>query len=98
VHSTIAAVLVEVSPEQRTLVLRGMWTVATATGTEAPSDADRAALVAANTFVFRATELLDDWYRPSAEAVRAACSGRYRRGDADAPARAGGHAPRPARS
>jgi hypothetical protein len=52
-------VLVEVSPEQRTLVLRGMWTVATAAGTEAPSDADRAALVAANTFVFRNTDALD---------------------------------------
>jgi hypothetical protein len=52
-------VLVEVSPEQRTLVLRAMWVVATAAGTETPTDTDRAALMAANTFVFRNADALE---------------------------------------
>jgi hypothetical protein len=36
-----------------------MWSVATAAGAEPPTDADRAALVAANTFVFRNADTFD---------------------------------------
>ena len=51
--------LVEVSPEQRDRVLQAMWSVATAAGAEPATDADRAALVAANTFVFRNVDAVD---------------------------------------
>jgi hypothetical protein len=36
-----------------------MWSVATAGGAETPTDADRAAVVAANTFVFRGADAVD---------------------------------------
>ena len=51
--------LVETSAAQTDAILRAMRQVATANGAETLTDADRAALVAANTYVFRQNELLD---------------------------------------
>jgi hypothetical protein len=54
-----AAVLVSATPAQRDLILRAMREVATGDDREAITDADRAALVAANTYVFRNPEPID---------------------------------------
>jgi hypothetical protein len=53
------AVLVNTTPEQRVPILRAMREVATGGESEEPSDADRAALVAASTYVFRNPEPMD---------------------------------------
>jgi hypothetical protein len=52
-------VLVDASPTQADAILRAMRDVATARGTDALTDADRAALVGASTYVFRRPDPLD---------------------------------------
>jgi hypothetical protein len=53
------AVLVNANSEQRDLILRAMREVATGANREPITDADRAALVSANTYVFRNPEPID---------------------------------------